>query len=311
MSVGINFRPARFLTGILVCLALVVALAGCYYYYPEDGSLELSSPTSSVYTSAPTLSYTASHDVKVTLNGSVVTTVSGEVLGAVAGLNTLVVDELDNAGGSISEKTVTFFMNDLMEVDSNGFADIVGWTSSTTFGASLTISDSLAVSGATDVYGQGLIYKAYTPGTETPCIQSLDVLLLTNTSSNAVVGFVGSSAGEMLGAQLVKSTSSSYTLNLIETSPTLLPSPYYKVVATSELSSVYAGDPITVYCYRNGGVYQAVAAASDGDILASAESPAGYTPVITLAYRGIVLQPYDQTGNTNVMVEVDNYSYCK
>jgi hypothetical protein len=315
MYVGKKHPSVRSLAGGLVCLALAAALAGCYVYYPgtETGSISLSSPTASVYAAAPTLTYSASHDVQVTLNGAVVTTVSGQPLsGAVTGLNTVVVTELSSQGGEITHKDATFFLNDKAKVDSSGFTALTGWTSSTSYGVGFTVSDTLAVSGGSSINGQGIVSKTYAPATETPCVQSHDVLVLKNTSANATVGFTGSGAGEMLGAQLVKSTATALTLNITETSPTKLASPYYKVVATSELSASYsAGTPITVYFLRSGGVYQAVAADASGSILASTVSAASYAPVITLAGRGIILQPYDQTSNSGVMVEVDNYAYYK
>jgi hypothetical protein len=318
MSRMIAHRDSRLFSRIALLggILAVLLLAGCYYgpygYY-STGTLAVSSPTVSVYTAAPSLTYTASRDVSVTLNGTLVTTVSGGTLGnAVTGLNELVVSELSSTGSAVTSKTITFFVNDLSASDSeNWTTDYSDWASfrSTDGSVNFYHADTLAVHGASTTSAWGAMKKTYSSGTETECIQAQDVLLIENSNSYAAVGFLTDSR-EMLAAKLVKTGASAYDLYITEVS-TCLPSPYSFDVGKATLSAVTSGSTIRVYFYRNGTAYQAAAADSSGNILASVASAASYAPVITPGYRGVILAPYDAAGNTAKMVEVDNYAYYK
>jgi hypothetical protein len=301
--------------GTLAVLALVLMLAGCYYYDPYSGySLSVTSPTTSVYTSAPQLNYTAGRDVSVTLNGTLVTTASGGTLnGAVTGLNELVVTELSSSGGTVTSSTITFFLNDLPLSDSWNCSDTTGWTNLTS-GVTLVVDDTLGAKDAATSSSWGTAYKTYNPVTEKECIQAQDVMLIDNNNSYASVGFLGSTSGDSLAARLVKVSSTSYTLDVTEESATLLASPYFLKLGSATLDPVTSGTAIRVYLYRNDKAYQAIAADANGAILAGVDVGT-YSSAIgdagQLVKRGIVLLPYLTATSTTPVVKVDNYAYYK
>jgi len=303
-------------------LMLLVLLTGCYMYtpyYPSSttttttsatATLNLTSPTKVVYTSAPLLEYDASHDVSVTLNGALVTTTSGNYLSdSVTGLNDLVVTELDSSGDALTTSEVTFFLNDLASSDTEDFTSLdAEWVQTTTSGVDLIISDNLSVQGATAVAGLGEVYKSFDSSTVTKCVQAMDVSLVKNNNAFAAVGFLGTT-GEMLAAKLTKTGSSTYVLSITEVST--LVSGGATTIDSETLTSITSGVAVRLYFYRNGAAYQACVADSSGTLLGTV-NVASYSSVIynagRLSSRGIILCPYDAADNTTTMVMVDNYA---
>ncbi len=307
-----------------------------YTVTAEDGSTQayvatvtatfgIASPSASVYSSMPPmLTCTSSNTLLITLNGVEVTAANNEYLNSsVTGLNRLAVIELYAQGGIFNTVTIDYFLNNLTQADADSFVygdGVIAPGTWNTWNAASYLTDlevdaeAVAARGATDLSAWGLLGKSYVSATESKCIQAQDVVALAAQTAWTAIGYMGPTGNDgALLAQLGK-TQTGYDLYITESSPSLIPSPFYVVVGNATLSAVTPGDSIRVYFYRNGTAYQAVSADPSGNILASI-NVSSYASVIDAAVgltgRGITLAPYDTSGSTNILVKIDNYAYYK